>query len=125
MSDELIGTILKNTGLFGAVFVAFGLAIRHLQTLLTDAQEKRIADGQAAAARLLEVVKGQQEHMALLANALQGTRDTLGDIERLLERMDRERALAAAAAVSIVQNAPVAGLPPSARLVQPPPLRGR
>lgn len=101
MAENLLSSLLQNTGAAGAIVAGVGFVIRYLQqridskdTALTTAQDKRVTDAQAAAAKVMELVQKQHEQMALLATALNDIRDTIADMSRGLEtrlEADRER----------------------------------
>lgn len=77
---------LQQLGAAGAVLVAAGVVIRHILHLLTEAQEKRVQDAQAATAKLLELVQKQHEQAALYVQAIDGNVDAIREMRLLLDQ---------------------------------------
>jgi hypothetical protein len=91
MSEELIKQLLQTYGSLGAVLVVAGYALRALHRQLTEVQEKRIADAQAATAKLLELVQKQHEQHEQLARAIDGNADAVHALRTSIESVAAER----------------------------------
>lgn len=76
---------LQQLGAVGAVLIVAGIALKYLHGQLTDAQEKRIQDAQAATGKLLELVNKQHEQMMALVQAIDGNVDAIREIRLLLD----------------------------------------
>ena len=86
MTDQIITSLLQTYGSLGAVLIATGAALKHLFTRLNEVQEKRIAEAQAASAKLLEFVHQQHEQMALLTRAIGSNADATREMSEMFER---------------------------------------
>jgi hypothetical protein len=75
--SELTKTILTSFGAPGLLLAAGVYALRKLHAELTLSQERRVADAQAAAAQLLELVQQQHAHLDTLARAMEQSSDAM------------------------------------------------
>lgn len=91
MTPDGILQLVQTLGSATAIGVILLYALQRLHTQLTEVQEKRIADAQLSAAKLLEVVAAQHAERALLARALDGNADALGELRMSLEAAIAER----------------------------------
>jgi hypothetical protein len=91
MSEQIITSLLQTYGSLGLVMLVAGYALRTLHQQLTEVQEKRIADAQAATAKLLELVAQQHEHQTLLARAIDSNADAIQALRQTVESLMAER----------------------------------
>lgn len=91
MTPETIVQLVQTLGGAGAVLVGSLFALRHLHAQLIEAHEKRIADTQHMATKLLEVVKGQHEDKLLLAQALDSQADATRELRMCIEHLLADR----------------------------------
>jgi hypothetical protein len=83
--------LLQTYGSLGLVMVVAGYALRSLHQQLTEVQEKRIADAQAATQKLLELVAAQHEHQKLLAKAIDSNADAIQSLRMTVDSLAQER----------------------------------
>lgn len=84
MPESLVNTLLQSTGAIGVILVAVAWAVARLHKQITDIQEKRIQDAQAATAQLFQLVNAQHQQMELLRTAIDSVTDAVQDLRELL-----------------------------------------
>lgn len=89
---------LQTFGLPGVVLLGAALVIRRLYAHLGEVhmqlsavQERRIADTQAFTTQVLELVAAQHRNNELLARAIDGNADAIGELRTLLQTVLSER----------------------------------
>lgn len=102
MTPETMGQLVQTLGSAGAILVAALLALRHLFNQLSELQEKsrlelialqdkRLADAQLYASKLLELVHIQHEDRAMLVKPIESNADAVRELRILIESLMVER----------------------------------
>jgi dihydrodipicolinate synthase/N-acetylneuraminate lyase len=82
---DALPAILQTFGGAGAILIVAGYALRRMHDQLTATQEKRVADAQAFAAKLLETIDAQHRRDEMIAKALDGNADAIQEVRIYLQ----------------------------------------
>lgn len=95
MTEQML-QILTQAGPVGVVLIVCMYALRAKDAKLDEVQEKRVADGQMYAQKLLELVAQERAATATMASAIDHNADTTRELRMLVEQLLREQERTAA-----------------------------
>jgi hypothetical protein len=90
MTPELASALLQSAGPLGLGLIFAGWAISKLYTHNAEVQEKRIADAQAATAKLLALQESQHKSEEALTRAMDATTDAVRDLRPFMDAQAAE-----------------------------------
>lgn len=82
---DALPTILQAYGGAGAILIVAGIALKRMHDQLMAVQDKRVADAQAFAAKLMEGMESQRKRDEILAQAINGTSDAVQEVRVYLQ----------------------------------------